>query len=175
MKIASSIAVPLLCLLVTSASSTAQQSNKGFAVKELNAFLVQVESQFSQDELIVEIACIGKKWEITTAKTTSEQGRRIYFDKTNEEWKKGFIDSYLGDSTRNQKLSMSIKEICAFFIKVEGLLPQNEGIVGVEMFGKQIKVRTASSYIPLAGRGHSITFENTNGKWEKIAQGEWIS
>lgn len=168
---------PLLFRLTNHSSTigTVQQSKKGFSVKELSAFLVQIESQLPQDELIVDMACIGKKWEVTTVKTTAERGQRIYFAKINEEWKRKSVDSYLGDSTKHQKLSMSIKEICAFFIHVEGLLPQDEGIVGVEMFGKQIKVKTASVYIPLAGRGHFITFEKANGEWEKIAQNKWIS
>ena len=175
MKIISRIAVPLLCLLVTSTNGTAQQIKPGLSVKELYAFLVQVESRFSQEELIVEITCEEKKWGISTVKTTGERGQRIFFEKINEEWKKEGIDSYYGDLTKRQKPGISIKEICAFFNHTKVFLPQDEGIVAVEMSEKQITIRTASVYIPCASRGHVITFENTNGQWKKISQGNWLS
>lgn len=176
MKIISSFAVVVLCLLMTSTDSIAQQITPGFSVKELSAFLVQIESQLPQNGLIIEIGYYKKFVGVSAVTNTNVQGRTFNFWMNNNKWEIQSTDSYYENTTiKHHNPSMSIKDICAFFIQVEGLFPQHEGIVGVEFFGKQIKVKTASRYIPLAGRGHFITFEQTDGNWRKIAESEWIS
>lgn len=150
-------------------------SKKGFSAKEMGVFLDQTESHFAQDERITGIAVIGRLMEVTTVKNTTEQKQRFYFEKINEEWNRKSVDSHHADPIQPQKIGMSIKEIGVFFVQVEGLFPKDEGIVGVEMFEKQIKLKTAIMYVPLAGRGHIITFEKADEGWLKVAESEWMS
>ena len=172
----------ILCLLLTlamndkSATNLPSKShNKGFSFKEMGEFLDQVESQFMQDELIIEIAVIGNLMEVTSVNNAAEHKQRLYFEKFNKEWKRKGIDSSHADPMQFQEEGISIKDVSAFFIQAEGQISKDEGIVGAKFTDKIIQLKTASVYIPLAGRGHIITFEKVKGRWRKVAESEWMS
>lgn len=162
-------------LALPSMAGAAREDTQGFSVKELNAFLVQAEHQIPQDELVAEIACRGKKWEIITVKAPGARGQRISFGKVDKEWQKERSGSYPGDSAKGQQPNMAVTEICDCFVLFEGMLPRDEGIVGFKIFEDKILVRTAGVSDPPAGRGHSIIFKRVDGEWKQTAHHEWIS
>ena len=73
------------------------------------------------------------------------------------------------------KGSMSARELSEFILATESYLPEKEGIVEVTLILPIVEVRTASTYVPLAGRGHILTFKKIDGKWTRTGKRKWLS
>ena len=73
------------------------------------------------------------------------------------------------------KGSMSARELSEFILAIESFIPEKEAIVEVTLILPIIEVRTAKTFVPLAGRGHILAFRAIDGKWTKTEEREWLS